>query len=178
MSSLWFTYVDAELTAQAEEGVVVGNPGGRDHRRHENVDFDRFAETVSDMEGLFATTTDDLFVMGTSTATVQAVADVSSEEALRASEDLNVVAVGNASSVVAAWTEAINGGLEWEGSWKAENSVDNLVDDVSGDAATVTVETRGQDRIRDGDELRRLAEEAVSIADAFEGATARMPPSG
>lgn len=39
--------------------------------------------------------------------------------------------------------EALNEGLKWEGSWKAENSVDNLVDDVPGDAATVTIETRG-----------------------------------
>lgn len=82
MSSLWFTYVDAELAAQAEEGVVFGNPGGRDRRPHGNVDFDRFTATVSDMEGLFATTTGNLFLMGTSAAAVEAVADVSSGEAL------------------------------------------------------------------------------------------------
>lgn len=178
MSSLWFTYVDAELAAQAEEGVVFGNPARRDRRSMGNVDFDRFAETVSDMQGLFATTRGNLFLMGTSPAAVEAVADVASGEALRASKDLNVVAVGDASSVVAAWTEAIRKGIEWEGSWKAENSVDNLVDDVPGDAATVTIETRGQKPIRDGDELRRLAEGAVAISDAFEAATARMPPSG
>lgn len=178
MSSLWFTYVDAELAAQAEEGVVVGNPARRDRRPMGNVDFDRFAETVSDIEGLFATTTGALFLMGTSAAAVQAVADVSSGEVLRTSADLNVVAVGDASSVVAAWTEAIEEGLEWEGSWKAENSVDDLVDDVPGDAATVTIETRGQKPIRDGDELRGLAEGAVAIADAFEAATVRTPPSG
>lgn len=178
MSHLWFTHVEAELAAQAEEGVVLGNAGDRVGRGVGTIDFGRMAETISDMEGLFATTTGDLFLMGTSAAAVKAVADGASGEALRAVRDLNIVGVGDASSAVARWVTAHNERLEGTGSSLAESSVDNLVENLPGDATTVSIETRSQKPIQDGDELRRLAEGAVVIADAFEAATARTPPSG
>ena len=178
MSYLWFTHVDAELAAQAEEGVVVGNAGDRVGRGVGTIDFGLMAETISDMDGLFGTTTGDLFLMGTSAAAVEAVADGASGEAIRAVRDLNIVGVGDASSAVERWVTAHNERLEGIGSSLAESSVDNLVESLPGDAKTVSIETRGQEPIRDGDELRRLAEGAVVIADAFEAATARTPPSG
>lgn len=97
-------------------------------------------------------------------------------EPLRASEDLHVAAVGDASSGVTASTELYEE-LEWNGSRRAEHIVGDLVEDVPGDAVTVAIETKGQRRIQNGDELRRLAEEGVVIADAFEAATARIQSS-
>ncbi|MEF8826208.1 MAG: hypothetical protein V5A27_07705, partial [Halapricum sp.] len=103
----------------------------------------------------------------------EAVADGLSGDALRAIRDLNIGSLGDASGVVANWAEARN--EELEGSI-VEFPVDNLVERVPGDAATVTVETKSS--IRDGDELRRFAEGVVAIADAFEEAAAHTPVSG
>lgn len=58
----------------------------------------------------------------------------------------------------------------------AEYPVDNLVERVPGDAATVTVETQAS--IWDGPELRRFTEGVVAIADAFKEATVRTPATG
>lgn len=78
--------------------------------------------------------------------------------------------------MVSSWAEARNEEIEGVGSSIAEYPVDNLVERVPGDAATVTVETKAS--IRNGDELPRFAEGVVAIADAFEEATARTPATG
>lgn len=171
-----FTLGEAELPGPADEGVVVGSAGGSVDAGVGTLDFDDMAETVSAAEGLVAAETGDLVLVGTSAATVEAVADGLSGKALRAIRDLSIVSLGDASGVVASWAEARNEELEGAGSSIAEYPVDNLVERVPGDAATVTVETKAS--IRDGDELRRFAEAVVAIADAFEEATARTPASG
>lgn len=167
-----FTVAEAELADSAEEGVVVGRSGESLSAGVGTLDFDDMAATVSATEGLVALETGDLVLVGTSTAAVEAVAAGASGEAVRAVRDLEIAAVGDASGVVARWAEARN--EELEGS-VAEFPVDNLVDRVPGDAGTVTVETRAS--MRDGDVLGRFLEGTVAVADAFEAATARRPPS-
>lgn len=168
-----FTFGEAALASPAEEGVVVGTAGGSVDAGVGTLDFDDMAGTVSAVEGLVAAETGDLVFVGTSAAVVEAVADGLSGDALRAVKDLKIGSLGDASGVVAMWAEARN--EELEGSI-VEFPVDNLVERVPGDAGTVTVETKAS--IRDGDELRRFAEAVVTIADAFEEATAHTPASG
>ncbi|QLG49279.1 hypothetical protein [Natrinema halophilum] len=165
-----FTFADAELAGPADEGLVVGTAGER-VRAHNGVgtlDFDDLYETAS-AAGLVAAETEDLVLVGTSSAVVEAVVDGLSGRALHAIRDLQIVSAGDASGMVAEWAEARNDQMEGVGSSLAEHPVDNLVELVPGDAATVTVETKAA--IQDGDELRRFAEGTVAIADAFEDAS-------
>jgi len=168
-----FTIGQAELDGPADDGLVVGTVGGRVDAGVGTLDFDDVVETVSAVEGLVAVETDGLVLMGTSSSAVEAVAGDLSGEALRSVRDLRIVSVGDGAGVVAKWAEARN--EELEGSI-AEYPVDNLVERIPGDAATVTVETASP--IRDGEALRRYVEGAVAIADAFESATDRDPPAG
>jgi len=165
-----FTFADAELADSVDEGLVVGTAGKR-ARAHDGIgtlDFDDLSETAS-AAGLVAARTEDLVLVGTSAAVVEAVSDGLSGRALHAIGDLQIVSAGDASGMIAGWAEARNEEMEGIGSALAEHPVDNLVDLVPGDAGTVTVETKAA--IRDGDELRRFAEGTVTIADAFEGAS-------
>ena len=164
------TFADAELAGPADEGLIVGTAGGR-VRVHNGVgtlDFDDLYETASDA-GLVAAKTEDLVLVGTSSAVVEAAADGLSGRALHAFRDLQIVSGGDGSGMVAEWAEARNEEMEGVGSSFAEHPVDDLVELVPGDAATVTVETKTA--IRDSDELRRFAEGIVAIADAFEDAS-------
>ncbi|MHB9287289.1 hypothetical protein ACKVMT_09660 [Halobacteriales archaeon Cl-PHB] len=169
-----FTVGEAALTGSADAGVVVGTAGEalQVEDGTGTLDFDDMAETAAAMEGLVAAESGDLVLVGTSATAVEALAEGVSGDALRAVRDLTVAAVGDASGVVASWAGARNEELEAAGSI-VEFPVENLVDRVPGDAATVTVEMEGS--IQDGDELHRFAEGVVAIGDAFEAATARTP---
>ncbi len=171
-----FTFGEAELAGPADDGVSVGRAGESVDAGGGTLDFDDVAETVSTGEGLLVAETNDLVLVGTSTAAVEAVDDGLSGEALRAIRDLSIGSLGDASGVVASWAEARNEELAEGGSSIVEYPVDNLVDRVPGDATTVTVETKTA--IQDSDELRRFAEGVVAVADAFEEATARSSPTG
>jgi len=171
-----FTFGKAELAGPADEGLVVGAPGGSLSASIGTVRFDEMAERAAGMEGLVAAETGDLVLVGTSPAAIEALTDGLSGKALRAIRNLEVAAIGDASGVVATWAETRNEEMEGAGSSLAEYPVDNLVERVPGDEGTVTVETK--DSIRDGDDFRRFVEGVVVIADAFEEATARTPPSG
>lgn len=171
-----FTLCEAELAGPIDEGVVIGSAGETVDAGVGTIDFDGMAESISTAEGLVAAETGDLVFVGTSAAVVEAVADGLSGRALRAIRDLKIVSVGDGSGVVAKWAEARNEEMEGGASSLAEYPVDDLIERVPGDAATVTVETKAS--IQDGDELRRFAEGTVAIADAFEEATARTPASG
>jgi hypothetical protein len=164
------TFADAELAGPADEGLVVGTAGERVRAYNGvgNLDFDDLYETASVAE-LVTAETEDLVLVGTSSAVVEDVVNGLSGRALHAIRDLQIVSAGDASGMVAEWAKARNEEMEGVGSSLAEYSVDNLVDLVPGDAGTVTVETKAA--IRDGDELRRFAEGVVAIADAFEGAS-------
>jgi hypothetical protein len=171
-----FTFGEAELAGPADEGLVVGPAGGRVGVEDGvgSFEFDNVADQPA-AEGLVATETDDLVLVGTSSAAVDAVADGVSGRALRAIRDLNIVSAGDASGVIARWAEARNAEFEEAGS-SIEYPVDNLAERVPGDAGTVTVEMEAS--VEDGDELRRFAEGIVAIADAFEAATETAPASG
>jgi hypothetical protein len=126
---------------------------------------DDTSETDSGAEGVFSVAEDDLFLMGTPPAVVEAVSDGQSGRALRAIRDLQIAAVGDASGVAARSTEEVGGSMFGFGMGDA------ILKDIPSDETTVYVETKAF--IRDGDELRRFAEGAVAVADAFEKATAR-----
>ncbi|MEF8887777.1 MAG: hypothetical protein V5A30_08210 [Haloarculaceae archaeon] len=169
-----FTLCEADLAGPTDQGVVVGRAGSTVDAGVGTIDFDEMAETVSAADGLVAAEAGGLVVLGTSPAAVEAVADGSSGDALRAVRGLEIAAVGDAAGIVGRWAEARNAELEAAGNSVGQHRVDNLVERVPGDPATVTVETRGS--IRNGDVLRRFAEGAVATADAFEGATDHTPP--
>jgi hypothetical protein len=172
-----FTSADAELSGPADDGVVVGIAGGevdvgsggeRVDASMGTLDYDEMAETAPAVEGLVSAEMDDLVLVGTSRAAIEAVGEGMSGRAMTAIRDLNVVSIGDASGVVTRWAEARN--EELEGS-AFEHRVDNLAERVPGDATTVTVEAESS--LLDGDELRRFGEGVVAIADDFEEATTR-----
>jgi hypothetical protein len=168
-----FTLCGAALYVPFDEGVVVGRAGETVDAGVGTIDFDEIAETVSAAEGLVAIETGDLIFVGTAAPIVEAVADGTSGDALRAVKDLEIASMGDAAGPIADWAEARN--EEFEDSIFGF-PVENFVERVPGDAATVTVET--QAAIRDGDDLRRFAEGVVAIADAFEEGTERPPVAG
>lgn len=176
-SYVTFTSVEAELAAPADEGIVVGSTG--DSVSVDDglgtLDFDDVAGTADGVEGLVAVEAGNLVLVGTSVEALESVADGLSGDALRAINDLKIASIGDAAGVVDGWAEARNEQLEAAGSSVLEYPVDNLVQRVPGDAATVTVETRSS--IQDGEVLRRFAEGVGAVADAFEEATAHTPAS-
>ncbi|MFQ3294941.1 MAG: hypothetical protein ACI8VE_002022 [Natrialbaceae archaeon] len=162
-----YTIVEAELSGAADGGVIAfpasrggGSAGGSGMLGSGNT-----SETDSGAEGVFTVAEDDLFLMGTPPAAVKAVGDGQSGRALRAIRDLQDAAVGDASGVAARLTG------EAEGSLFGFGMGDAILQDIPRDETTVYVETKAF--IRDGDELRRFAEGAVAVADAFEEATDR-----
>lgn len=171
-----FTVVEAELDGPAADGLVAGIDGGTIEAPIGTLEFEDMVENVSVAEELTAVEAGDLVVVGTSEAAARAITDGSAGEAVRSLEKLNLVYVGDASGVVASFTEARNEEIEEAGGSIFEYHVDNLVERVPADAATVTVETQGT--IRNADELRRHVVAALAVADAFEEATARAPASG
>jgi hypothetical protein len=152
-----YTIVEVELSGAADGGVIA-SPA--------SLGIGDTSETDSGAEGVFTVAEDGLFLMGTPQAAVEAVNEGVSGKALRAIRDLQIVTVGDASDVAARLTEEVDGrsmfGIGVE---------DVIAKDIPKDETTVYVETMAS--IRDGDELRRFAEGAVAVADAFEEATAR-----
>ncbi len=175
-SYVTFTFGDASLDGPAEDGVLVGSADGKlssivadsTGRLSPSVGtirYDEMIEAAAAMRGFATAETDDLVFVGTSPTVVEAVASGTSGAALRAVEDLEIGAVGDAAGVVEQWAQRRNQGLEDS---IAGYPVDNLVEFVPGDAETVTVETRAS--MRDPDEIRQFAEGVVACADAFETA--------
>jgi hypothetical protein len=152
-----YTIVEVELSGAADGGVIA-SPA--------SLGIGDTSETDSGAEGVFTVAEDGLFLMGTPQAAVEGVNEGVSGKALRAIRDLQIVTVGDASDVAARLTEEVDGrsmfGIGVE---------DVIAKDIPKDETTVYVETMAS--IRDGDELRRFAEGAVAVADAFEEATAR-----
>lgn len=163
-----YTSVEAELSSPADGGVIVlpASRRGDSHTGSGAFETGDITETIPAAEGVVAVAAEGLILIGTPQAAVEAVADGLSGRALRAIRDLEVVAVGNASGVAAEWT-----GEGSESSILGLGVGDAFLRHVPSDETTVTVETRAF--IRNGDGLRRFAEGAVAVADAFEEATAR-----
>ena len=164
-----YTVVEAELSGAADGGVIAAPPsrGGGSAGGSGMLGIGDTSETDSGAEGVFTVAEDGLFLMGTPPAAVEAVSDGQSGRALRAIRDLQIAAVGDASGVAARLTEEAGGSMFGFGMGDA------ILKDIPSDETMVYVETMAS--IRDGDELRRFAEGAVAVADAFEAATARTP---
>jgi hypothetical protein len=162
-----YTVVEAELSGAADGGVIAAPPsrGGGSARGSGMLGIGDTSETDSGAEGVFTVAEDGLFLMGTPPAAVEAVSNGQSGRALRAVRDFQIAAVGDASGVAARLTEETGGSMFGFGMG------DVILKDVPSDETMVYVETMAS--IRDGDELRRFAEGAVAVADAFEEATAR-----
>ncbi|MEF8894484.1 hypothetical protein [Halodesulfurarchaeum sp.] len=171
-----FTFGEAELAGSGDEGVLVGPVDGALSANIGTIRFDEMAERATEMDGLVVSRKEDLVMVGTSRMALDAISDGLSMNALRAIGNLEVAALGDASGVVASWAKTRNEEMEGRGSSLAEYPVDNLVERVPGNGATVTVEIR--DPLRDGEELRRFVEGVVVIADAYEEATARSSAAG
>ena len=167
-----YTVVEAELSDAADGGVIAAPPirGGGSAGGSGMLEIGDTAETDSGMEGVFTVAEDGLFLMGTPPAAVEAVSEGLSGRALRAIRDLQIVAVGDASGVAARLTEEVDGG-----SMFGLGMGDAILKDIPSDETRVYVETMAS--IRDGDELRRFAEAAVAVADAFEEANTRTSAS-
>jgi hypothetical protein len=161
-----YTVVEAELSGAADGGVIAvppkrgGAAGGSGM-----LGIDDTSETDSGAEGVFTIAENGLFLTGTPPAAVEAVSEGQSGRALRAIRDLQIAAVGDASGVAAKLTEEAGGSMFGFGMGDA------ILKDIPSDETMVYVETMAS--MRDGDELRRFAEGAVAVADAFEEATAR-----
>jgi hypothetical protein len=162
-SRVTYTVVEAELSGAADGGVIASSAAGAGM-----FGIGDTSEAASGTEGVFTVAEDGLFLMGTPPAAVEAVSDGQSGRALRAIRDLQIVTVGDASGVAARLTEEVDGR-----SMFGVETGDVIPKDIPNDETTVYVETMAF--IRDGDELRRFAEGAVAVADAFEAATARTP---
>ena len=162
-----YTIVEAELSGAADGGVIALPPtrGGGSAGGSGLLGTGNASETDSGAEGVFTVAEDDLVLMGTPRAAVEAVSDGQSGRALRAIRDLQVVAVGDASGVADRLTQEVGGSMFGFG------MADAIFGDIPKDETMVYVETKAS--IKDGDELRRFAEGAVAVADAFEEATAR-----
>ena len=163
-----YTIVEVELSGPADGGVIVSPPSRQDGSAGGSgmLGIGDTSETDSGAEGVFTVAEDGLFLVGTPRAAVEAVSDGQSGRALRAIRDLQIVTVGDASGVAARLTEEVDGG-----SMFGVGMGDVILKDIPNDETKVYVETMAF--IRDGDELRRFAEGAVAVADAFEEATAR-----
>jgi hypothetical protein len=162
-----YTIVEAELSGAADGGVIASpaSRGGGSGGGSGMLGIDDTSETDSGAEGVFAVAEDGLFLKGTPPAAVEAVSEGQSGRALRAIRDFQIAAVGDASGVAARLTEEAGGSMFGVGMGDA------ILKDIPSDETMVYVETMAS--IRDGDELRRFAEGAVAVADAFEEATAR-----
>ena len=156
-----YTIVEVELSGAADGGVIASPAGGSGM-----FGIGDTTESASGAEGVSTVAEDGLFLMGAPAAAVEAVSDGQSGRALRAIRDLQIVTVGDASGVAARLTEEVDGrsmfGVEMG---------DVIPKDIPNDETMVYVETMAS--IREPDELRRFAEGAVAVADAFEEATAR-----
>ena len=173
-----YTFAGADLARPTQEGVIAGSADGRVSVRDGvgTLVFEDLAETAAAMDELVVTEMGALVLVGTSDAAVESVAGGLSGDALLAFADLQIASIGDAAGVVASIAAAHNEEMEGFGSSWAEYPVENFVDRVPGDPATVTVETKAS--IEDGDDLRRFTEGVVAIADAFEETTSRTPSAG
>jgi hypothetical protein len=162
-----YTTVEAELSGPADGGVIAFPADQRDgnHGGTGTLEIGDDPETASAEDGVVTVATDGLLLTGTPPTAVEAVGDGLSGRALRAIRDLQVAAVGDASGLA---TEATGTGV---GSSMMGLGLNVFNDQFPNDETAVTVETKAS--VRDGDELRRLCEGVVAVADAFEEATSR-----
>ncbi|MFB6163578.1 MAG: hypothetical protein ABEJ31_00290 [Haloarculaceae archaeon] len=172
-------FFEAALADSTGEGVVVGRPDrsffSNKPARFPNSFFDNISETAAEMDEFVAVTSDDLVLVGTSKAAVEAVDSGRSGEALRSIPDLLIASIGTASGVTARVYEARTEDMEGLGKSLLESAQMAQAAQVPGDGATVSVETKSL--LRDGDDFREAIEGVVAVADAFEEATARAPAS-
>lgn len=169
-----YTIVQADLLNPAGDGLIAGRTGDRIEAPDVgSLELDAMVENQSVSSELVGVSERGLVVVGTSKAAVQGLASGSIGDALRANEQLNLVAVGNASRVVTTFAEAHNAEMEGLGSSLAEYPVDNLVERFPDDAESVTIDT--QAFLQSGDALRGHVKAAVVIAELFENATASGP---
>lgn len=154
-----YTVVSAELSARADDGVIV-SPIGDDGPAVHPFEVEDEADVMDDQ----------LAAVGGSETATEAVITGRARDALLAVEDLNQVFVGDESVAFAT--------LERDGTIKGEDldirrSITKKYDDDydywgegTGDASTVTHLSR--DLVLDPDRLRGQVEAAVTVADTFE----------
>lgn len=166
-----YTVVEAELDGPADHGLVGGPADGEIDADVGTLRFEAVVENADVADDLVAVEEQGLVVAGTSETAVETLGTGTMGDALRSDDQLNLLSVGDGASVVTSFAEAHNAEMEGVGSSLAEYPVDNLVEEVPGNAGTATVETHAH--IQDGDALRGQAAAVVAIADVFEEATDR-----
>jgi hypothetical protein len=164
-----YTVVEAELDGPADHGLVGGPADGDIDANIGTLAFEAVVENANLADDLVAVEEQGLVVAGTAETAVRALATGTMGDALRSDDQLNLLSVGDGARVVTSFAEAHNAEMEGVGRSLAEYPVDNLVEELPGDAATATVETDAH--IQDGDVLRGQAAAVVAIADVFEEAT-------
>jgi hypothetical protein len=168
-----YTVVEAGLDGPADHGLVGGPADGELDADIGTLRFEAVVEHADVADDLVAVEEQGLAVAGTAETAVETLATGTMGDALRSDDQLNLLSVGDAAGVVASFAEARNAEMEGAGSSLAEYPVDNLREELPGDAGTATVETHAH--IQDGDALRGQAAAVVAIADVFE--EARATPS-
>ena len=164
-----YTVVEAALDGPAEDGLVGGPADGEIDADIGTLRFETMLEHANLAEDLVAVEEQGLVLVGTSGTAVETLATGTMGDALRSDDQLNLLSVGDGARVVSSFAEARNAEMEGVGSSFAEYPVENLVEEVPGDAGTATVETHAH--LQDGDALRGQAAATVAIADVFEEAT-------
>lgn len=160
-SSTTFTVAEADLSGPAEEGLFVAPAGGGGGLGGAaRVDLDHAEPSARN---------DDFVAVGGSEAAGRAVISGAARDALLALDDPSLVAVGNTDAAVADLVDASEADSSL-GSFVAGKMEGLIADSISGDASTVTMETKHL--VHDGDRLERRLQAVAAVADAFASATA------
>lgn len=149
-----FTVVEAELDRDADEGLIV-TPASGARTSRTSASYEILPENAD-------VTDDELAAVGGPEAVAREVISGRSRTALLALDDLDLLYVGDAAGALTDVTPDVSDSRI--ASWVKDKATDR----VPGDAATVSVETKGV--LLDADRLREQAEAVAAAADAFEEA--------
>lgn len=154
-----FTVVEADLAAPADDGLILGRAaGGASQGTAEFGDTSVSTETFDD--GTWAIGADEASVRDLMTGRVRT--------AFETLGDVDGMLVGDAAAVL---TEGADEATDSRiGGFLAGSIASAIADKLSGDASTVTLETKGM--VLDPKRLEQQAEAVAAVADAFEDATA------
>lgn len=151
-----FTVVEADLAGAADRGVIVGHGDASG-----TVEFGDVATQATEVG-------DGIWAVGEDEALARELIDRRSRDALRALAVDDGLLVGDAAGMMQSTLDEAVGDSRG-GSVFANALAGKATETMAGDAATVSLETKGL--VLDAGTLERRAEAVAAVADAFEAAT-------
>jgi hypothetical protein len=151
-----FTVVEADLAEAADRGVIVGHGDASD------------AVAFGDVGTQTTEVGDGFWVVGAEEAFARELLDQRSRDALRALDVEDGLLVGDAAGMMESTLDEAMGDSR-VGNFFASTLAGKALEKMAGDAATVSMETKGL--VLDAGAVERRAEAVATVADAFEAAT-------